>query len=302
MALAVLALIFAGFGFGMRVPEVSGNDSSGVARASFEVQLSGDCRKELQAWRSAAPIGAFAIASNGRCGSISGKPKASTARTAALEACNTQGSDCRIAELNEGDWTLNADCLGQYNQWKTQPPAKVFAVSRSGHCVQLSDRVKFEDARLEAITTCERTGSECKVYDADAGNWEMRQVCNQDVVDWRKKEPTRTFAVARNGMCGSSWDHVTMEEARKAALQECEVVGSECRITEEYEGNWEVSESCKKDLANWQGLRGRGAFAGGQSGVCGYSYSYSSRSEADNRALQECASNGGVNCKLLYQK
>ena len=93
-----------------------------------------------------------------------------------------------------------------------------------------------------------------------------------------------------------------MTEARDWALKECNQLGSECRVSEEYEGNYEINDECKPILAKWQQLRGRGAFAGGKTGACGYSYEYSSRSEADSRAIKECETNKGVNCKILYQK
>jgi TIR domain/Domain of unknown function (DUF4189) len=295
-AVGVLALGWIIYQFGLRsVP-------TQVTLASFEAQLNSQCRSDLESWRSKSAIGAFAVASNGGCGFISASTKLSTARAAAIEACKKQGSDCRIAEVTEGDWTLNKDCEAQFGKWKNELPAKAFAVARSGHCGSASGKVKIDDARSEATLQCERAAGDCRVQDADPGNWAMRDGCDKDLQEWRAKGAARAFAVARNGECASSWDYEDADAARKAALTECEALGSECKITETYEGNWELNEECKADAVNWTKLRGRGSFAVGRSGACGWSYSWGSSSQADSRALEECQKQKGVDCKIIARK
>jgi hypothetical protein len=152
------------------------------------------------------------------------------------------------------------------------------------------------------MDACDRIASECRMRETDQGNWEMRSECKDDLVEWGKKKPIRAFAVARNGNCGSSWESSSAEDARKTALEECGTIGSECKVTEIFEGDWSVTEDCKPELAKWANMRGRGSFAVGQNGSCGYSFSFSTVSQADSRALQECSSSGGENCKIIYQK
>jgi hypothetical protein len=296
---AGLILTIAIYNFGSR-RSVAVIDSA--SQRPFESLLNAKCKTSLQTWRSASAVAAFAVASNGNCGFSAEVPKLNAARVAALDACNKNGPDCRVVETIEGDWTLNSSCTAELAKWRLAPTAKAFAVSRSGHCASVTDKNKIDDARTEAMDACDRIASECRIRETDQGNWEMRSECKDDLVEWAKKKPTRAFAVARNGNCGSSWEYGSAEEARKSALSECETNGSECKVTELFEGDWAVSDDCKQDLTKWSTMRGRGSFAVGQSGSCGYSFSYSTISQADSRALQECSSSGGENCKVIYQK
>jgi hypothetical protein len=290
------------FGFSSSHPGATGNLAPLGSPASFEAQLSTKCRSDLETWRSASAIGAFAMASNGGCGFISDATKLNAARAAALDACKKQGSDCRVAEIIEGDWTPNKKCEAEFDTWKSAPPAKAFAVARSGHCAAVSGKIKMEDAKSEATVACERTAGDCRVHDVDPGNWVPGAGCDKELEDWRKKGADRAFAVARNGQCASSWDYENAEVARKEAISECEASGSECKITEIYEGNWEINDECKADAVKWQQMRGRGSFAVGQSGSCGWSFSWSSVSQADSRAMEECEKQKGVNCKIIGRR
>jgi Domain of unknown function (DUF4189) len=280
----------------------SSQHSGTPSGASFEAQLSAKCRADLETWRSASAIGAFAVASNGGCGFVSEATKLNAARSAAVEACKAQGADCRIAEVNEGDWTLNKKCEGELNKWKAEAPAKAFAVARSGHCAAVSDKIKLEDAKSEATLACERAAGDCRVLDLDPGDWVPREDCDKDLQEWRKKGAVRAFAVARNGECASSWDYDNADEASKHAISECENNGSECKVTEVYEGNWEINDECKADAMKWQQLRGHGSFAVGQAGACGWSFNWSTVSQADSRAMEECEKQKGLNCKVVGRK
>jgi len=273
-----------------------------ASQRSFETLLTAKCKTFLQTWRTASAISAFAVSSNGNCGSSTEIPKLNAARIAALEACNKNGPDCRVVEVNEGDWTLNSTCTAELAKWRLAPAAKAFVVSRSGHCTSVTDKNKFEDARSEAMDACDRMGSECRLRESDQGNWEMRSSCNEDLNLWRKDKPIRAFAVARNGKCGWSVEYNSAEEARKAAVTDCEKGGSECKVTQIFEGDWAVTEDCKSDLAKWGTMRGHGSFAVGQIDSCGYSFNFSTIAQADSRAMQECVSAGGEKCKVIYQK
>ncbi len=295
---AGLVLVIAIYNFGSRRSVAVIDSASQLPFESLNVK----CKASLQTWRTASAVAAFAVSSNGNCGFSAEVPKVNAARVAALDACNKNGSDCRVVEVIEGDWTLNSSCTAELAKWRLAPTAKAFAVSRSGHCTSVTDKNKFEDARTEAMDACDRIASECRMRETDQGNWEMRSECKDDLVEWGKKKPTRAFAVARNGNCGSSWEYGSAEEARKSALSECETNGSECKVTELFEGDWAVSDDCKPELTKWATMRGRGSFAVGQSGLCGYSFSFSTVLQADSRALQECSSRGGENCKIIYQK
>lgn len=338
-------------------------------RLGLEARLTDGCRNNLQAWRKAPATGAFAIAGNGSCGFSSGMPKLNAARTAALEACSKQGSDCRIFEVAEGDWTLHANCQPLLATWQKSAPARAFAVARSGHCFSVFDRIRLEDARSDAMVACERAagecrfhelepgnwvprdtcrqnltewrtkpvvrvitvarngkcaaswgykdiiearkralsecegaGSECRVLEETAGNWEPTEDCRKQLIDWRKKPAARAFVVGRDGKCGFNWNHKNLADAQKAAMTECASVSYECRVLEVFEGNWEPDESCKAGFEKWTRMRARGSFAVSQSGGCGWSFNYSTRAEADSKAMQECNTNGGSGCKLTHQR
>jgi Domain of unknown function (DUF4189) len=146
------------------------------------------------------------------------------------------------------------------------------------------------------------SAGDCRVQDVDPGNWVPGEGCDKELEDWRKKGAVRAFAVARNGQCASSWDYENAEVARKEAISECEASGSECKITEIYEGNWEINDECKGIAVKWQAMRGRGSFAVGQSGSCGYSYSWPNVSQADSRAIEECEKQKGINCKIIGRR
>ena len=135
------------------------------------------------------------------------------------------------------------------------------AVSRSGHCFAIGNKARLDDARADVIAECEREAGECRIQQLDAGNWQQTESCRGLLVEWKAKPPVRAFAIARNGKCASSWGYDDISDARKRANSECEAQGSECRVIEEYEGNWELQDDCKADFANWQRMRGRGSFA-----------------------------------------
>jgi hypothetical protein len=298
-AAGALVLAIAIYSFGSNR---ASNPVADINPQNFESRLIDKCKASLQTYRTASAASAFAVSSNGNCGASVQLPKVSAARVAALEACNKNGPDCRVVEVNEGDWSLNSSCDADLAKWRQAAPAKAFAVSRSGHCTSSVGKSKFEDARQEAMDACDRIGSECKLRESDQGNWKMTSSCNDDFNLWHKDKAVRAFAVARNGECGWAYGYDSADEARKSAITECEKNGSECKVTEMFEGDWVVTEDCKSELAKWQGARGRGSFAVGQSDSCGYSFSYSTVDQADSRALQECNSSGGTNCKIIYRK
>jgi len=267
-----------------------------------EGRLSKQCEADLQKFRVAVPVGAFAVASNGNCGVSVGQPKISLARVAALEACNKVGQGCKIFEVLEGDWTLNSDCEQQLAAWRNDEPAKAFAVSKSGHCATSIAQKSLDEAKTEALADCEAQAGECRLRESNAGNWEMNETCTKELDEWRKKDPVSAFAVARNGTCGSSSGYSSAEDARKNAISDCETDGSECKVTELFEGNWAVTDDCKPDFEKWGKYQGRGAFAVGRSGSCGYSWEYSSSAEADRGAIEECEKGGGDSCKVISRK
>jgi hypothetical protein len=302
-AAGALALALLAFKLGLSSLSPTSGPTTVVTTTSFESLLSAKCRSALDTWRSASAIGAFAFASNGECGFASDATKKKAAQDTALDACKKQGSDCRIAEVIEGDWTMNKTCEAEFRTWKSAVPAKAFAVARSGHCVPVSGKGKADDAKSEASVECERTFGDCQIQGLDPGNWELREGCDKELEDWRQKGAVRAFAVARNGECASSWQYDNADQARKEALLECEGLGAECKITELYEGNWELDDECKADAVKWQQqYRGRGAFAVGQAGACGWSYSWSNTSQADSRALEECEKQKGISCKIIGRK
>jgi len=303
IGLAAAAALLVAFGIYYFASRPSGTQIAALgSQNSFESILTKKCKADLQTWREAPAIAAFAISSNGNCGFSKEIPKMNAARVAALDSCNKNGPDCRVVEVIEGDWTMNSSCEAELTKWQAALPAKAFAVSRSGHCVSVTDKNKLDDARLEASSKCDRLGSECKIRETDEGNWEMRSECKTGLDEWHKQKPIGAFAVARNGNCGWSWESASAEEARKLAVTDCEKIGSECKVTETFEGNWALTEDCKPTFAKWQQMRGHGSFAVGQNESCGYSFNFSTVADADNRALQECASSGGDNCKLIARK
>jgi hypothetical protein len=298
-AAAGLVLAIAIYSFGSNR---ASSPSAGFSSQNFESVLTDKCKTSLQTYRTASATAAFAVSSNGNCGVSAQLPKVSAARVAALEACNKNGPDCRVVEVNEGDWSLNSSCNADLAKWRQAAPAKAFAVSRSGHCTFSVGKNKLEDARQEAMDACDRMGSECKLRESDQGDWKMTSECSDGLNSWHKDKAVRAFAVARNGQCGWAYGYDTADEARKSAVSECEKNGSECKVTEMFEGDWVVTEDCKSDLAKWQGMRSRGSFAVGQSDSCGYSFNYSTVGQADSRALEECNSSGGTNCRIIYRK
>ncbi len=272
-------------------------------KTGFEVQLTAACREQLKKWRSSAAVGAFAVDSEGAvCGSSSDLLKVSVARDKALEACNARGSDCRVIELTEGDWSLKPACEDFYSKWKTEVAAKAFAVARSGWCASSTGRKQLEEAKTEALVVCERASGDCRLHDVDQGDWELSQDCKAGLEKFRKFEPARAFAVARNGSCGWSYDYINPTGATKSALEECEKSGTECRITESDEGNWQLDAECKKTAEKWLRMQRHGSFAAGKSGGCGYSYNYTSTSQADETALSECKSFNGNECKVVARR
>ena len=277
-------------------------DAKLLQGSSFEAQLSEKCRKELGTWRNALAIGVFAMAANGECGSFVNGTNLQATKTAALEACGKVGADCRVVELNEGNWAPKPACGALYGEWKSDAPAKVFAVARSGNCASSTSRKQLEDARTEALATCEREFGNCRIHDVDQGNWEPVANCKTELETYRKAEPSRAFAIARNGACGWADDHMNQTTAEQGAMQECATVGTECRILEQFSGNWEPDKECKVLIAKWSKLSPRGSFAAGQSGGCGYSYNYSSVNGADNEALGQCRTNNGNECKVIMRR
>jgi len=270
--------------------------------ASFEAQLNDHCRSLLRTMRSASAIAAFAIAGNGACGSSAGQPQLRDARNAAMTACAQQGTDCRVVELVEGDWSLNPDCEKKYAEWKTAYPVKVFAVAKSGFCYITTSQKQLEDARTAALAECERLSGNCRVHDVDQGNWELSPECKADQAKWQTMEPARAFAAARNGACGWGQGYISPDAASKGALEACAQNGTECRITDNFDGNWQVAGDCKDLVAKWAKLGGRGAFAVGMSGACGYSYSFSTTNQADEEAMNQCQKNQGYDCKIVGRK
>lgn len=273
-----------------------------TATTSFEDLLTQGCRTQLADWRKSRAFAAFAFATNGSCGSSRDKEKVAEARDAALDACKKSASDCRIAELIEGDWTMRPECEAFYAEWKSKPPIKSFALAKSGHCYAIDNSNMADTARLEALSGCERVYGTCRTHDLQQGNWEMVDECKKALPEWRKKPATRVFAVARSGSCGESYNHVNLDEATKVALDECAKTGSECKVTESQEGNWEIEGECKDLAQKWTRLRGRGSFAVGKSGGCGYSHEYNSAGQADTEALSQCRQNQGYECKIVGRR
>lgn len=302
-AAAAIALIaLAVYLIDVRLTGIESTRTPGAGLAfgtGFEAQLSEKCRSELHTWRSTPAIGAFAIASNGTCGSSSDQLQLRDARTNALAACGRQASDCRIVELVEGDWSLTPKCEAQYSEWKSDTPLKVFAVARSGHCSSVTAQKTLEEARTNTLATCERLSGNCRVHDVDQGNWVPIPECKIEYEKYMKSEPARAFALSRSGSCGWSDDQMNPAAATKSALAACADTGSECRITESFDGKWELDKGCKELAAKWTRMRGRGSFAAGMSGGCGYSHSYSSTADADAEALSQCKKNEGNDCKIV---
>jgi ABC-type sugar transport system substrate-binding protein len=224
------------------------------------------------------------------------------ARKAALDACAKAGGECRIVELIEGDWTINTACQVQQRFFKSEPAVKAFAVSRSGHCASAVGKRDAETARTEALTECERIAGNCRVIEIDLGNWQLGEACTKRLEEWRKKPTARAFAVSRHGACGWSDSESSQSDARRTALAECANRGADCKVIEVSEGNWEIETDCKETYDKWTRLRGRGSFAVGRNGGCGYTYGYGSTSEADSEALRHCRESDGVECKVIGRR
>ena len=137
----------------------------------------------------------------------------------------------------------------------------------------------------------------------ELGDWSPNEECKTALGGWRKKEATRAFYIARNGSCYETWNYDSIAEARKDAAAGCELEGSECKVLEEFEGNWEVGGDCLQLLAQWKAQSRRfGAFAVSKTGSnCGWSTRYSSQNGAEDEALLECQKRG-QNCKVVVQK
>jgi hypothetical protein len=266
-------------------------------------KLSEACKKELAKWQAAPAVGVFATSRSGVCGASSGHISIDVARTEAMAACAKQAPDCRVLEVNEGDWALTAACSKLLSDWRGERAVKAFAVARNGRCAYAHADKSVEVAKSKAIESCETVGRECKIAHVDAGDWSLTQTCSNALADFRTKEAVRAFYAARNGRCFRVWNYESIAEARKDAAAGCALEGPECKMLEEFEGNWEVGGDCINLLAQWKAQSRRyGAFAVSKTGSnCGWSTRYSSQNTAEDEALLECQKRG-QNCKVVEQK
>jgi len=234
--------------------------------------------------------------------------KARQARLTAEQQAEELRAQAAQAQAREAERARQEAALKQYNPndgcqrlqatWDQQPLAKSIAVAASGECIFSHGHKTAADAEAEAIRACSSEfGGECRTLRTAGGDWTARDTCSE----WLTTPAVRALAVAQNGMCGWGSGYNDVGSAKQGALDACEKVGEKCRITEIFEGDWSLVDTCKPMYKQWSALRGRGAFAVSQNGQCGYSYGYSSKSEALGRALQECAQRGS-NCKVTATK
>jgi hypothetical protein len=128
----------------------------------------------------------------------------------------------------------------------------------------------------------------------------MIGACKKDFEAWKVANAARAFAVARNGACGQAYNYSNLEAASKQALIDCAEGGTECRVVDSFEGNWEIGGDCTALANKWRTMRGRASFAVGQTGdICGYSYGWSNSTDADKEALRQCRDNDGSSCKVV---
>ncbi len=129
----------------------------------------------------------------------------------------------------------------------------------------------------------------------------VRGNCRTDLENWRKKSSIGAFAVERGGGCGWSFGFNTEKEARDRALLECRNQGPDCKVVEistQQRGNWTIGAKCQADLASWRQKATVGAFALERRGGCGWSFGFSSLTEARDRAMAECRKQGNE-CMII---
>lgn len=137
----------------------------------------------------------------------------------------------------------------------------------------------------------------------DRGNWEISPACEPIRTDLMKEPGALAFAVGRDGKCGFGYGKPTVDEVRLIALQKCAAEGGlECRITFVRDATHKLSTECEAILAGLDKQPRAVALAADRTGICGSAYNFPSLDEAKARALGECESRQGKDCKITYTR
>lgn len=122
----------------------------------------------------------------------------------------------------------------------------------------------------------------------------LRGECRGNFQAYVRQEGFSAFAFARNGACGYSYGHSSLEEAKSAALSTCRNMrGNWCGIVATRDKlAWKLSESCKAHYETWRQQLPPAAFAISKWGACGWSNTATSLAEAERLALEGCQPHG----------
>ena len=125
--------------------------------------------------------------------------------------------------------------------------------------------------------------------------------CKKLYGEWLEKPSIRAVALsADGGSCGTAWGYDTLENAKAAAMENCNKYASTCRITE-FSGPADkpIHDDCIEGLANWKELGGKKSYAiSGSGNACGWSYNYDSQRSADREAIRQC-NDIGKGCRVI---
>ncbi len=134
---------------------------------------------------------------------------------------------------------------------------------------------------------------------------DMSQACREHFRNWQDQVSFGAFAVREDGACGWYWGAGSMEEARERALSNCrsgaETGLAPCQIVSTHSANlrpYTLSDRCRALLTDYLDAKEKKAFALARNGSCGYGHGFPTQPEAEARAIEECQSAGGTDCRI----
>lgn len=207
-----------------------GKDCRIVELIEGDWSLKPACEAFYLKWKDEQPAKAFAVARSGWCAQATAQKQLDEAKTEALAVCERTSGNCRVHDVDQGNWELLPSCKADLEKFQKFEPARAFAAARNGSCGWSYGGSQPIDVAKSALDECAKGGLECRITASDDGNWQLDAECKALAEKWSHMRRHGSFAAGRSGGCGYSYNYGNISQADEEALIECRKKGNECKI------------------------------------------------------------------------